>query len=283
MNLNERSNAIFFSSIGKTRFHFTSMICRVCFFYRVLRVALFFAICKRNEKKKETNGVERKSPRNPWHRAERISGIFFFFLVPWPAAPPAALFVFHPRHLCFLLVIWILFLFLVPLSCFVLFCSGPSGNNRCTGGDFWSLTPRSCVVIGAFRRLLLQQLQLIAFAFKRSIRRPRKIGELKKNGRSTFVRRHRKTASSAWFRRSHGSRFVFFSHFHRQRHRISFETWWPLVYIVYRHFFTEFLARTSWWSWFFFIGEGRFDDFGRHFRLMDPVMEFIGVKPSKTQ
>ena len=100
-------------------------------------MALFFAICKRNEKKKETNGVERKSPRNPWHRAERISGIFFFFsLVPWPAAPPAALFVFHPRHLCFLLVIWILFLFLVPLSCFVLFCSGPSGNNRCTGGDF---------------------------------------------------------------------------------------------------------------------------------------------------
>ena len=77
--MNERSNAIFFSSIGKTRFHFTSMICRVCFFYRVLRVALFFAICKRNEKKKETNGVERKSPRNPWHRAERISGIFFFF------------------------------------------------------------------------------------------------------------------------------------------------------------------------------------------------------------
>ena len=199
------------------------------------RFFLQFANATR-KKKKRTASRESLLGIPGIERRESLASSFFF-LVPWPAAPPAALFVFHPRHLCFLLVIWILFLFLVPLSCFVLFCSGPSGNNRCTGGDFWSLTPRSCVVIGAFRRLLLQQLQLIAFAFKRSIRRPRKIGELKKKRTLHFCAAPSQKCVLRLVSKISRQPFRFFSHFHRQRHRISFETWWPLVYIVYRHFF----------------------------------------------
>ena len=246
------------------------------------RFFLQFANATR-KKKKRTASRESLLGIPGIERRESLASSFFF-LVPWPAAPPAALFVFHPRHLCFLLVIWILFLFLVPLSCFVLFCSGPSGNNRCTGGDFWSLTPRSCVVIGAFRRLLLQQLQLIAFAFKRSIRRPRKIGELKKKRTLHFCAAPSQKCVLRLISKISRQPFRFFFSFSSTTtSNLVWNLMAACLHCLSPFFFTEFLACTSWWSWFFFIGEGRFDDFGRHFRLMDPVMEFIGVKPSKTQ